>query len=221
MCFRHTTHAAMAWRGFGAINPASREVGPSNPTQTAQNQALGRFNTNDHVSTTLVTPHMKEALSMQNNSDHTRRNAVQEKGSTTKRPCPPEAYEDQIRDNFTNYQGNPAELGAEAERLAQKNVRGLQNAATYAGVGAEAKGRRRPEGYPIPPKATVINRQDAVGDFVDGGNTEVGLVLPAMQREHGLPLNWLPHGADQEKIAKPAYHAGTTGLLLNSMATGN
>jgi len=211
----------MAWRGFGAINTASREVGPSNPTQTAQIQTLGRFKTNDNVSTTLMTPHMKEALSMQNNSDHTRRNALDAKSSTTKRPCPPEAYDDQIRDNFMNYQGNPADLDVEAARLAQKNVRGRQNATTYAGVSPDAKGRPRPHAYPIPPKAAVIDRRDAVGDFVDGGNTEVGLVLPAMQREHGLPLSWLPHGQDQKEIVKPAYDTNTTGLLLNSMAQGN
>ena len=46
----------------------------------------------------------------------------------------------------------------------------------------------------------------------------MGLVLPSMNADHGLPLKWLPHHAQQAQQAKGTYDANSTGLMLDSMA---
>eukprot|EP00039_Didymoeca_costata_P005030 m.77820 g.77820 ORF g.77820 m.77820 type:complete len:226 (-) comp12643_c0_seq2:1309-1986(-) len=190
----------MAWRGFGAIGPDTRDLG-------VVNQQRDYGDKSDDMMNTIETPSMLMA------SDHARRNAANPAAARAQGGSSNQTGS-QVAEVFQSMQANA--LSDEDFAMSQKTKQGqrLTKMREEELKNPKPKPQRKPPTPQPPSRKPVIPRMGP-----DGGNTQAGLVIPSMHKEYGLPLGWRPKDTDasEESNAATMGDMESTGLVVPSM----
>lgn len=191
----------MSWRGFGLISPHSQTIEANDPVPTN----ISKYDVLSPITTTLETPSMAaESLDKRRATNHP---------AGAKRSGP--TVVDQIS-AILSTMPQPERVTHEERRLDMMNPQGRRLAEFMRDRGGAERARpiqtQRPK---LAPKGGAVGGDVTVG----GHNMNVGLVVPSMNREHGLPMGWAPRGNEAIEVHSHKIEGieHNTGLALPGM----